>query len=1257
VKNNNLLNRLYSVNGLLLTAFLLFTLSFIFNKIYSHNTSLKSEAVLLQSYVDKYRDEFDKVTSDTQLVRKITRAEFDKKELEKLADDDRFGLFVFKEDGFGSYQPVFWNSQQIFPESSDLIIADGETFEKLSNGYYIKLKRTLKTDTFGRKTVAFGFIAIASKYFMRTDYLPQEFYYSTEASKRIEIRENQTGYPIPSRTGSPLFYVGSKTFNNIPYYGGFTMVLRIAGLFFLLLFFHFGAEKISAKYGSWKGIAALTIAFVITRFIIYQVADIFNFRQFELFAPGIYSSTSILLKSLGDLLLNALLFCWLVVYTWSKTREKDPILATRSEKIKWIIGIAGLFILIISTFFIASIIRSLVSDSTISFDVTNFFSLNIYSAIGFVVLASLSLAYYYFSQILFRLLFHVFRNQQVLIIYFAIATSGLIYLSINFGSSTMNFYLQVLAWLLLYTWIVEKQGLIFSRFRINIASIMFWIFVFSMSISMVMLAENKKVEWERRKTMAEKMAEQADPASERLMSIALKYLDDAFFRNNFYRFTDENKGKKLRDSILSDNYTGFLKKFETKLLVFDKKNDPVFNEHTQDYESLNFIYERQSDTTTTRDLRFYETAYDKFTYIIKKSVISEQGDTAGSVFIVSDPKRFSSEELFPDLFRESEKYDPKNSPIYASAIYSEGQLIATANKYQFPISLTAADMPKDEFYGRSNDDYEELWYRGINNKLVVIARKKDSLIEAISLFSYLFCAFLFLVLIVQVVSFIIKTRLKWKSIKNEFQFNIRSQIHSTVIFVSLLSFVIIGIATIKFFKDRYLRNNNDRLSRTMHIMVNEMQKKQADLNVFDDVLKVYDSVSQDKLRNLVEEISDIHGSDINVYDLEGNLQVSTHPALYSRGVLSKKMNPLAYYELNKLRVVHFVQNEKVGNYEYLSIYSPVRDDNDGKVYAYLNIPYFALQRDLEQDISNFLVTIINLNAFIFLIAGVIALFVTNRITNSFAVISDKMREVSLGRNNEEISWSRRDEIGDLVIEYNKMVNKLGESATALAKSEREGAWREMARQVAHEIKNPLTPMKLSIQYLQKAIDSNQPNVKELSANVAKTLVEQIDHLSKIAFDFSQFANIGNTNEEYFDLNDVLQSLKDLYQSNPHVDFEWYTPKDKAMVFADKTQMNRLFTNLLANAVEACNGKDNCKILINEARYNGSLLVSITDNGEGIPQEMQSKIFVPNFTTKTSGTGLGLAMCKGIAEQAKGKIWFDTEVGKGTTFHVELPAAD
>jgi signal transduction histidine kinase len=538
---------------------------------------------------------------------------------------------------------------------------------------------------------------------------------------------------------------------------------------------------------------------------------------------------------------------------------------------------------------------------------------------------------------------------------------------------------------------------------------------------------------------------------------------------------------------------------------------------------------------------------------------------------------------------------------------------------------------------------------------VIIARKRNSFIEAITLFAYLFSTFLFLLTFYRLTSQIVRSRFHWSALKQAMQLSIRSQIHSTILVVSLLSFIVIGVATILFFINRYQRNNQDRLARAMQIMVNQVQThiNQHHSYTYDTVF--YEPVFSVQMEHLVQEISEVHGMDVNLYDTVGDLRVTSNPDMniYMSGVLSNKMNPLAYYRLYHLQQVQTLTNEQVGKLDYQSIYSPIRNER-GDAVAFLNIPSYSSQGELKQEISNFVVTVINLNAFIFLIAGGIALVISNRITQAFTIISQKMREVNLRKMNEAIEWKRDDEIGVLVKEYNKMVQKLDESAETLAKSEREGAWRQMARQVAHEIKNPLTPMKLSIQYLQKAIATNSTDVKTLTTNVAKTLVEQIDHLSKIASDFSQFANIGNPKSEVFDLHEMLQSLASLYNTGGNLDFKWMPVEQRVLLFADRTQLNRLFTNLLQNAVEACTMRDQRIIRMNEQLNGEYITVSVTDNGEGIPEQTQSRIFTPNFTTKTSGTGLGLAMSKGIVEQAKGEIWFVTKEGAGTTFYVKIP---
>ncbi|MGB3006346.1 MAG: ATP-binding protein [Chitinophagaceae bacterium] len=1235
--------------SLLILSALFFLLSFAFNKLYSNRSSLHREVKQAQQYLQNQQNDFNLFLKDTSFINRILHHKESASEFAAFVSK-KYGIFLYTVNEFGVGEMKCWSNQLALPPPELLNSADGEYIGKLSNGRYLVMKNSLP-GTGTEKIVAFAVIPVRSEFFITTEYLPERFFYSGIAEKSVKLSDKPTEFPVKTIAGKTIFYLDKKVSVYLPYNDNKTILLRFAGLFFLILFINIFVNAVSKNKNVWKAIGLLVVSLMLLRIITYLYPALLNLRQFELFSPLVYGS-NIIQRSLGDLLINTLLFCWVVLFAWQKLKGLEMPAEGFSNRMKWITGIFSLILVIVSTFTLANVIRSMVADSKISFDVTNFFSLNRFTVAGFFVLACLSLSYYYFSQLLFRFIIPLVAKNSWLI-YFSIAFVGLFYLTFLSENQDVLFYLPVLLWLLAYAWLVNRKGILFRRIKVNIANILSWIFIFSVSISAIMLSQNRNVEWERRKSIADKLAIQTDPSSEMLMSIAVKYLDNDFLSGNFYRFYSEETNRELKDSIIAGNYSGYLNKYDTRLYVYDSTGKPLYNEDPVSYESLNVILTVQSKPTSTEGLYYYETSFDKFNYITRRDVLDSSIRKIGSFFIVSNFKNYSRDALFPELFKQSRQADPENSPIYSNAVYIEGRLVSPPGNYPFPIWLNDNEVPDEEFQHRTNGDFDELWFKASSQKVVVIARKKETAIETITLFSYIFCSFLFLVAIVQLISFILRSGFSRKGLRKLVQLNIRSQVHGTIIFISIFSFLVIGAATISFFISRNKQSNNDKLSRTMKIMVNEMEKKLADHTTFDDVVKIYDSVTNNDLQKLVDDVSDIHGVDVNVYDLKGDLQVSSEAYVYTKGVVSKKIDPRAFYHLDRMRQVLHVQDESIGNFTYLSIYSPVRDEQ-GKVYAYINIPYFTSKPELRQEISNFLVTIINLNAFIFLVAGLIALFITNRITNSFSIISDKMKEVNLGKMNEEIIWNRNDEIGELVQEYNKMVAKLGASAVALAKSEREGAWREMARQVAHEIKNPLTPMKLSIQYLQKAINNNQPNVKELSSSVANTLVEQIDHLSKIAADFSQFANIGNTNVTTFDLHEVLHSLKELYATDEKIVFEWMPLNDAIMVNADKTQMNRLFTNLIANAIEACEGNTNSYIELKEIKKENSILILIKDNGEGIAPEMQERIFIPNFTTKSSGTGLGLAMCKGIAEQAKGTIWFETEQGKGTTFNVELP---
>lgn len=1238
--------------NLLLFALLLLGLSFVSGSFFRSAPVANVEEKALERYLQRQEADFNTLLKDTPLLRRLVQQSEPRATFEQLAEK-KYGIYLYAETLYGQ-DLIYWNTNQVVPNTANIAAPEGSSFQRLANGYYLVRKQHLQLPGMTNRVQAYALIPVFYLHSIRSRYLVSRFVHDPHAHKKIGISIEPTPYAISDLEGRPLFFINRKAFTPTPLSDTVTFLLRLSAILLLAVYLHLAAESVVRRRGSIRGVALLVGGLLVLRSLLFLLPHLFQFNSYRLFSPEVYGSNW-LNPSLGDLLLNSLTFCWMVIFAWYHTGAIRHLPRWMGGRRTYAAGIGALFVLILFTFLLADVVRSLVADSKVSFQVNDFFGLDGYTVVGFVVLALLSLGYYYCSRLLFRFIFPAFENRYYLI-YFFIGVAGLLYLTLRPASATVLFQIPVLLWLIVYTFLFSQQQFIINRFRITLAGVLFWIFVFSASLSLIVLHENQEKEKIMKRILAEQQDQKTDPSQERTLSIALTYLDEEFFRSNYYRFNQPATNRFLRDSIISNNFfAGYSRAYSTQLYAYDSAQNSLYNDDDKSFAELNTVYTQRSKPTDIPNLYYHEPSYDKVIYLTKREVRGSTG-LVGTFFILATPTSYNSETFLPELFSSAGRSDIESSPVYAYAVYEKGILKSDQTRYPFKTSLSYLDIPKKSFEYRVNDAFDELWYKANTNKVVVITKKRETFLESITLFSYLFCAFLFMVALLQLVAYLLRAAYGWKLVSVFSELSIRSQVHGTIIFISLLSFLIIGAATITFFVQRYNRNNIDKVNRTSGIVLREMQSRIRNMGSLEQALSNNDSAASARLQQLVNEVAQIHYLDVNLYDRQGDLRYTSIGEVYKRGVLSRKMQPLAFFHLGRMRQVQYVQEEHMSDLEYLSFYTAVREPKSGEVLAYLNIPYFTSQIDLQQEISNFLVTIINLNAFIFLISGIIALFITNRITRSFSVIGDKMRAIQLGRTNEAIVWTAKDEIGALVAQYNKMVQQLEQSAAALAKSEREGAWREMARQVAHEIKNPLTPMKLSIQYLQKAINNDHPNVQELTGRVANTLVEQIDHLSKIAADFSRFANIGNQQLEHFDLHDVLESVVQLYRANPNVKLLWRPVPAPVQVRADRTQVNRLFTNLFSNAVEACAGMDECVIRVEETLTDGGIQLRIKDNGEGIPEAMQEKIFMPNFTTKTSGTGLGLAMSKGIVEQAGGRIWFETAEGSGTIFFVELPVA-
>ena len=398
----------------------------------------------------------------------------------------------------------------------------------------------------------------------------------------------------------------------------------------------------------------------------------------------------------------------------------------------------------------------------------------------------------------------------------------------------------------------------------------------------------------------------------------------------------------------------------------------------------------------------------------------------------------------------------------------------------------------------------------------------------------------------------------------------------------------------------------------------------------------------------LERVADAIQVDVNIYSMEGQLVATSLPLIFERGLDGMLLNPEAHRRVAREQANSFVQEERVGELSYMAVYMPLELAN-GKRYV-LSIPYFAKSDELNRDI--FFLVIISINAAI--IAIILTLFlsrvVAERMVKPLRVVNERLRLTRLDGKNEKITYRGQDEVAALVKEYNDMVDKLDESARRLARAQRETAWREMARQIAHEIKNPLTPMKLNIQFLQRALAGN--NLEKARArleDVSTALIEQIDHMAAIAGSFADFAKIPETTNEWFNFSEMVAGRARLFAD----EVSWMTTdiEQDVTLFGDKEQVNRVLVNLLKNAAQSIPDERQGEITVTLERRDGLIILQIKDNGAGIPEETRPRVAEPNFTTKSGGMGLGLPIAYRVVEGMGGAIRFESEVGVGTTFIV------
>ena len=768
--------------------------------------------------------------------------------------------------------------------------------------------------------------------------------------------------------------------------------------------------------------------------------------------------------------------------------------------------------------------------------------------------------------------------------------------------------------------------------------------VFALYTVVFITSTSNQKDRETRKVLALNLANERDQIAEMLLEGIEQEIEQDTVVRDLLTWHHQNEGAIL-EHLQMNYFSGYFRKYDLDISVCDPNDDlTLLLENSAEvvhcYTFFNDLF--GMDGTQLQNSRFYfiDNLGGQIRYVGQFVFNKTDWENEVSLFIYIDSKLVSQELGYPELLLDSRMNRSTVLSDYSYSKYKDDNLMTRSGEFSYQLVFPSYWKSDKEFFFTSDSNYEHLIYFIDSSTAIVISNTKSRFIDVLASFSYIF---VFYYILYTLVLFILQFP---ENIKG-FNYDFKNKIKFSMIGVLLLSLIIVGFGTIYYNINQFERNLYESIGEKIQSVLVEMEHKLGgEFELNEDY--------SDYLNYLLTKFSNVFYIDINLYDVKGNLLASSRSQIFEKGLMGNKMDIDAYKEMVIHKSGKFIHKESIGKLSYYSAYVPFKND-ENELLAYLNLPYFTKQSELRKEIYTIVVAVVNIYFFLILLSIVVAIFVSNNITKPLELIQERFRAIDLGKQNEPIAYNSNDEIGSLIREYNRMVSELSDNAEKLAKSERESAWREMAKQIAHEIKNPLTPMKLSVQYLQKAWKDEIPDFDKRLEKFSNSLISQINNLSSIATEFSNFAKMPRARAEEVNIIAKLSDSINLLESTENVQFETdFKGIEELYVFADKEQVLIVFSNLIQNGIQAVPKGREAVIKIKAEEIKDNVKISITDNGSGVPEELKDKLFIPNFTTKSSGMGLGLAIVKNIIVNAGGEIWYETQMDVGTTFYVTFP---
>lgn len=1130
---------------------------------------------------------------------------------EQKWDDD----FIYV--GFREGKIFFWTHKQVDEKKLFSLLTAGGNFLKIGNTYFEVRSRKYKNSDY------FALIRIKDIYPYNSNYVKNRFgdFFKIAAENTDQITVSpflsEKSHLIKDKEGNGLFYITYEEFYKER--ASNYLLLSCYVFFFLSLFYVY--DNILKNTVSWKKQLLYCAGFVLF------LCGLRYFMQTFRLPPTPYRlpifdeqlGSDIFVSSIGDLLLTTFCIFQVIYITLSniKINYESEIL----KRYRYLIAVVLLFVVFLYIDFYNFSIDLVVENMDIHLNIAQIIHVGIASIIAFVAIIFAGLVIVLIIYGIVSVFQHFFSFVAVVKIVTLMCL--LLWVISHIFTLYTNFWDCFFIWIITLLITINKYLL-----KRDIQRSIYILVVFLLSIYIVMVTKK----YERYKEQRQRLDYATELIEER----------DYNFEKQLYEI----------DQVLHCSE-------ELKLLLQQRDEQSaeiLLRENLLDMTGYNYYPDitfcRAGDSLWLTDIReqwecreFFERTIHKYGHIIEGTHFYAIGIFDGYVTYIGrfpygstylylrfDAANDDEGLGYPQLLSRKSGDDKHRVYRYSYAKYANGDLVASSGDFVYYRKLSA--------FGKNDRGEVEIMEKDQYSHMLISVDNDNTLV--ISLPGSTFALYYMNAFYAFFVCILISSYGLFFNVNRNINFRkgtLKARIKNNIISLIFVLFVILTALSIY---------TNTKSFETRHNM-----KALELLKYVNKELERLDCVDAKECPGILQTLSDMSELlmiDINIYSDRGSLVATSRPEIFQNHLEGELMSPQAFGAIHEKGAMSFIKREKIGELGYISAYMPLVLDN-GRHYI-LNVPYFAQNDELNLDIIIMIVITVNIAIVMMVLAFILSGLVAERVTKPLQMLNDKLKKMRFGGKNEKIAYDHKDEVGMLVYEYNNMVDKLDESIEQLARSERENAWREMARQIAHEIKNPLTPMKLNIQFMLRSLQmEDTEKFKQRFRDISGMLIEQIDNMANIASAFSDFAKISVSHFEMFEIDELAKNCTLLFKNN--VEELRCDAHSGVRIFADREQMRRVLINLLKNAEQSIPEGRRGMVCVMVVKTDEKVIIRITDNGCGIPEEIQKKIFEPNFTTKSSGTGLGLAICRRIIEGFGGQIGFSSKVDTGTEFYIIL----